>query len=93
MHKGWQMFFLQAEVDCVVSYALIVVSPHQQRAQVQWVPAAQVSWFPNHVKGAVTIFLIVPRKDELWQTSFAGRRSLLMGDTIDDEQSSATVNK
>ena len=51
------------------------------------------SWFPNHVKGAVTRFLIVPRKDELWRTSFAGRRSLLVGDIDADEQSSATVNK
>jgi hypothetical protein len=50
------------------------------------------SWFPNQFKGAVTRFLIVPRKDELWRTSFACRRSLLEGDTIDDEQSSATVN-
>ena len=54
------------------------------RQQRLWVPAAQVnssSWFPNHVKGAMTRFLIVPRKDELWRTNFAGRRSLLVGDT------------
>ena len=33
-HEGWQTF-LQAEVDCVISYTLIVVSPHRQTVLVQ----------------------------------------------------------
>lgn len=49
------------------------------------------SWVPNHVKGAVTRFLIAPRKDELWRTSFAGRHSLLEEDAIDDESCKAVL--
>ena len=47
---------------------------------------------PKPRQRAITRLLIVPRKDELWQTSFAGRHSLLE-DTIDDELPKQCNNK